>query len=119
MAAIIYVLAALLAGLELTGILFDENTARGGAVNALWLRLCAGFGCGILLTTWGLYLTAWIIHVQGGVEQPLLYANILVLTVIGIILFFAWRPRFRKHTAPSWTQGWITDKGLFRKECIF
>ena len=44
MEAIAYVLAALLVGLELTGILFDENTARGGAVNALWLRLCAGFG---------------------------------------------------------------------------
>ena len=119
MAAIAYVLAALLVGLELTGILFDENTARGGAVNALWLRLCAGFGCGILLTTWGLYLTAWIIHVQGRVEQPLLYANILVLTVIGMILFFAWKPRFKNHTAPSWAKGWITDRSLFRKECIF
>ena len=118
MAAICYLLAATLTGLELTGILFDDNTTRGGAVNGIWLRLSAAFGCGVLLMTWTLYLIAWFLHVQCKEQDPLLYANILVLGFTAVLLFILWRRRAVRKSVPGWADGWIRDKKLFAAECV-
>ena len=101
MFGIIYLLIAWLAGDRIAGLLAGSgkslNSQEGSDtadVNGAswWLRLCAGFGVGILLITWAVYFCAWFLHTRFGMEQPLLYANAIVLglTVQILLLRTVW-----------------------------
>ncbi len=52
----------------------------------LWIYLPASFGIGTLLVTWIVYFFAWIAHVVFQIEDPMLWANMLVmLAAAGIV----------------------------------
>ena len=119
MAALCYLLLAVLVGLEITGILIDQDNREESTVNVFWIRLPAAFGVGTLLLTWILYITAWFLHVKCRIRDPLLYAN-LAVSVLGVFsLVLLWKGRLRKRQAPSWASGWIRAKKRFTGECIW
>ena len=84
MFGIIYLILCILTGLEAAGGLLLHRTT--GNVNALWVKLPAAFGTGILLMTWPVYIISWIASVCAGAETPLFYGNLAVMAAAVFIL---------------------------------
>ena len=84
MFGIIYLILCILTGLEAAGGLLLHRTT--GNVNALWVKLPAAFGTGILLMTWPVYIISWIVSVCAGAETPLFYGNLAVMAAAAFIL---------------------------------
>ena len=84
MFGIIYLILCILTGLEAAGGLLLHRTT--GNVNALWVKLPAAFGTGILLMTWPVYIISWIASVCAGAETPLFYGNLVVMAAAAFIL---------------------------------
>ena len=94
MFGIIYLILCILTGLEAAGGLLLHRTT--GNVNALWVKLPAAFGTGILLMTWPVYIISWIASVCAGAETPLFYGNLVVMAAAAFILAVLYIRRTQK-----------------------
>ena len=116
MAAILYLAACVFGGTLITREILDRGPAKGIGKNYIWTALAFSFGTGVLLTTWVLYFSAYLLHAGAGLSNPLLPANIIVF---GILLAAAVFAVIRKRRQGGKIPGkWVADRRLFRKECI-
>ncbi len=117
MAAILYLALCCLAGYLLQDVLLNPEACRKHRMNRIWTTAAVSFGAGILVCSWALYFLAFLLHVQGKAENPLLPANVILMALIGVLalLFFI---RRRKRKAGKESVPWVTDVRLFRKECL-
>ena len=113
MLSFLYLIIATAVGWLITGIFI---TPSGDAkLNLIWVRLASSFGVGVLILTWPLYLTAYILHVVWANASPLGPANAIVLGAAIVILALA----FFSGRVTEEHAGLITDRSLFRKEAVF
>ena len=112
MAAVLYLAVSFLNGEALAGLILEKKQKNSD----FWLKVCMSFGAGTLLTTWVLYFLAFLFHEGLHITQPLLQANIIILTA-GTVLHIYRILKKRKNGLHA--EGLITDKKLFRKECIW
>jgi hypothetical protein len=118
MMGIVYLLAAILVGMEIAMPLLGRP-GKESTGNRIWLLMASSFGVGVLVLTWLLYLTAYVFHVWVGSPDPMLYGNILVLGAALILLGHLYGHRKRKGRILWETGTLITDRKLFRKEAVF
>ena len=118
MAAIVYLAAAFLSGKLLIEAIMGENTKPYGRQNRIWVLTASSFGVGVLIVTWILYVTAYLLHVKANVKQPLLPANIIVI-LIALICAAISIIRRRKNGKGLRMDALISDRKLFIKECIW
>ena len=116
MLGIIYLILAMLLGYEASAFLIEKEEQKI-SVNRIWLKLPAAFGTGILLLTWSVYIISWFFSVVGGVQNPLLYGNVIVLVsgtvILAVILMIK-----KKKNHPFLEGKLWEDKSRFRKELI-
>ena len=116
MLGIIYLILAMLLGYEASAFLIEKEEQKI-SVNRIWLKLPAAFGTGILLLTWSVYIISWFFSVVGGVQNPLLYGNVIVLVsgtvILAVILIIK-----KKKNHPFLEGKLWEDKSRFRKELI-
>ena len=116
MLGIIYLILAMLLGYEASAFLIEKEEQKI-SVNRIWLKLPAAFGTGILLLTWSVYIVAWFFSVVGGVQDPLLYGNVIVLVsgtvILAVILMIKKKKNYPFLAGRLWE-----DKSRFRKELI-
>ena len=82
MAAILYLAACVFGGTLITREILDRGPAKGIGKNYIWTALAFSFGTGVLLTTWVLYFSAYLLHAGAGLSNPLLPANIIVFGIL-------------------------------------
>ena len=92
MLGIIFIILIFLLGSQLT-----PKAVR----NRLWLLFPFSFGTGSLVRGWATYLTAYFASVCFGKEDPLLYANILVMSAAVIFLAVVCRKKGRRCFKPE------------------
>lgn len=86
--------------------------------NIIWYLISAGFGVGVLVVTWMVYLIAWFFSVCLKMEEPLFLSNIIVLGVISLFyIMIFWRNRNKK--AEFFQYKWICNRKRLKKEVIF
>ena len=116
MLGIIYLILAMLLGYEASAFLIEKEEQKI-SVNRIWLKLPAAFGTGILLLTWSVYIISWFFSVVGGVQDPLLYGNVIVLVsgtvILAVILMIKKKKNYPFLAGRLWE-----DKSRFRKELI-
>lgn len=118
MVGILYIILSFFIGKEFAELLLDNEKSTQGRGNQIWLFLAAAFGIGTLMLTWCLYVTAWLLHVCGHIENPLFYGNLIVMAAgtAGLGLIYMRRIRAgRSLRLPEL----VSDKKLFKKECVF
>lgn len=130
MIGIIYIILSLLLGKELAEVLLftgkTSSALRAGNqqskinCNQIWILMAAAFGMGTLVFGWVTYMISWAASAAGA-RRPLLYGNIVVLSVTSVLLFLIYRKRYQKTgtilTAAD--RRLVSDNTTFRRECIF
>lgn len=123
MTGIIYLILALLLGIEAVRALF--NLHKSTADNLIWVLLPTAFGAGTLLMTWSVYLLSWAYYAFTSSDNPLFFGNTAVMCAVVVLLSALYGRRFclRKdqNSQPenSRTVQWISDRKLFGRECVF
>ena len=116
MAAVLFLAVSFLNGEVLSGIILDKKQKEGSS-GPLWVCTAVSFGIGVMLTTWLLYFLAFLFHEAMGIENPLLPANFIILSS-GTVLHICRILKIRKNGNSSAAKP-VTDKKLFRKECVW
>jgi len=81
-----YLILAVLLGKEITRPLLSEQKIKEKGVTPFWVGFSCAFGSGVLLLTWAVYIAAWLLSVCGGMETPLLGADLIVMLAAGCLL---------------------------------
>ena len=82
---VIYLAVATLVGTWLVYLLVCGQSKEEGKKQPLLLLTSAGFGTGILLLTWAVYLFAWFFATHTKISDPLFAADFLVLSISLIV----------------------------------
>ena len=111
MLGIIYVIFIFLVGKE-----FLPKTGQ----SRLWLLLPASFGVGTLAMGWTTYMAAFLVSVCLGQEEPLFWANLIVLAAALIFLTVIYWRRIRKGSKGLFSGTWVQgEKRKFPGEALF
>ena len=111
MLGIIYVIFIFLVGKE-----FLPKTGQ----SRLWLLLPASFGVGTLAMGWTTYMAAFLVSVCLGQEEPLFWANLIVLAAAFIFLAVIYWRRIRKGSKGLFSGTWVQgEKRKFLREALF
>ena len=83
MTAILFFIAAFFAGDRISSLFLPEFRKKSST--AFWVRCASAFGTGTLFLGWLTYFSAWAFYRVGGKQEPLKWANLLVIGTV-----FAW-----------------------------
>lgn len=133
MAGLIYLITAVVFGYGLTERFLFRGRQVPGA-NRVWFLLPVSFGSGTLLLTWMTYVFSWAASVLLKSESPLIYGNILSITISVGISWLLFRELGKENEVNSinskkkkkQVSGYqrfrsylVSDRKLFRKEAVF
>lgn len=125
MAGIVYLILCWIAGSRIVKKhITGTKQSKEQKLNLIWVYLPAGFGAGILLCTWAVYLISWFASVKLGMQAPLILGNSIVGGAVLILetgLFFFRQKQKKQMVGQTLNRQnkWIGNRSLFQKELVF